>query len=71
MEIFGLFCQKQSKRKAEKSSGEAEKDKGKKRKEKKRKGEAKKDVRVRGKKKERKVLFGSVCGSHKTVEIIE
>ena len=40
----------------------------------KKKGEAKKDVRVRGKrkkKKERKVFFGSVCGSHKTVEIIE
>ena len=30
MEIFGLFCQKQSKRKVEKSSGEAEKDEGKK-----------------------------------------
>ena len=72
MEIFGLFCQKQSKRKSrEKFRWGRERRRAKKKKKEKRKGEVEKDVRVRGKKKERKVLFGSVCGSHKTVEIIE
>ena len=67
--FLDCFAKNSPKEKQRKVQGRQRKTKGKK--EKKRKGEAKKDVRVRGKKKERKVLFGSVCGSHKTVEIIE
>ena len=70
------FVKNSPKEKAEKSSGEVEKDEGQKKKKEKRKGEVEKDVRVRGKRKKKKkgegkVFFGSVCGSQKTVEIIE
>ena len=75
MEIFGLFCQKQSKRKSrEKFRWGRERRRAKKKKKKKRRGRERcksQGKKEKKKKREGKVFFGSVCGSQKTVEIIE
>ena len=70
------FVKNSPKEKVEKSLGEVEKDEGQKQKrKKKRRGRERcKSQGKKGKKKKKregKVFFGSVCGSQKTVEIIE